>query len=356
MATPRFVSASNGFVPRATGQAISYIRNKSTFPLKDYVQFIESPATQGLYAVIDRDTPARVVTDSEYAWEDSSERPITNYGGLVFNWVPFTVFRRNYGTMLGHQAIDMCKDSWKLLDHTVGSQIQIAYTNRTNRVMNLLQTPGNWGNNTADANTLNGGAGTWDKASDDPTSANYNAIKKSLLEAMRQIALATNSIVTMDDLVLLLSPGLAQAMGNSAEIHAYLKHGQYSFPVIEGEKRFREKWGLPSVLYGFDIKIEDTVRVTDRPIAGHGTGTLASNNRVFVKNDNTAVIASRKGGIDGEFGSPSFSTVQMYWYEYEAAVFTFDDVENARTKVHVTDQFQEILAAPETGYLITSTM
>lgn len=359
MTTPsvRFLSSTNGFIPKATGQAISYIKKESKWPLKDYCQFIESPATQGVYAIIDRDSPVRVVTDSEFAFEDGAESPTTNYNGLAFAWVPFVVWRRAYASMLGWQAIDMAKDSWKPLQHLTGSLLSVAYTNRTNRVVTLLQNPANWGQNTADVNTLNNGAGTWDQASDDPASVHYNAIKKAILESVRQITLQTNGIVGMEDLRLLLSPGLAQAMANTAEIHNYLKNNSAaSLPNLEGEKRFREKWGLPSMIAGLPIIIEDSVIVGDRPASGVGAGTNVSSNRTFIKSDTSAVILSRQGGIDGDYGSPSFSTLQLYWYEFAAAVYAFSEMENFRERVMVVDQFQEILAAPESGFLLTNTL
>jgi hypothetical protein len=355
MATPStvFLSGTNGFVPRATGQAISYIREESDFPLMDYCQTIESPGTQAYYFIIDRDTPVRVVTDSEYAFADGSERPVTNFGGLQFAMVPFVVERRNYGTYLGHQAIAMAKDQWKPLEHTVGAQISIAMTNRTNRVAKLLENPANWGSNTGDVNTITGGGGTWDKASGTEGAPNYNCIKNSLFFALDQITQQTNAQVKQQDLVLKLVPTLAWAMANSSEIHAYLKNGVYSLPNLEGEKKFREKWGLPKYLYGFEVIIEDSVIVTDRPQPGVGAGTNVSTTRSYIGDSTKAQLMSRKGGIEGTYGSPSFSTLQLYWYEYMAAVYVWTEERNAREIVDVTDQFQEILAAPESGFLFT---
>lgn len=357
--TPRYLSAFNGFVPKPTGQAVSFIKNPSEFKLNQYVQYIESPTTVGLYAYIDKDTPARIVTDEEFAWEDGAERPITNYNGLSFAWQEFATKRRNYATMLGDQSIAMAKDSWNALEHHVGALCQQAMTNRTNRIWTMLETAGNWFSNTADANTLNNGAGPWDKASDDPANQAYNAIKKSLLAAAKNIWIATRGNVRMKDLVLVLSPGAATAVASAPEIHSYLRNGPYSLPNIEGKgeegtPNYNDEWGLPPTLYGFKLVIEDAVIVTDRPSSGGGIQGTASTNAKFIKSDTTAVILSRKGGIEGTYGSPSFSTVQMYWHEYLMAVYAFHDPENARVKLHTTDQFIEQLVAPEAGYLVTN--
>lgn len=350
------LSAFNGFVPRATGQVISYIRNPDEFPVNNYVQYLESDQTQGYYFVIDRDTPSRVVTDEEYAWEDGDERPVTPYNGLSFAIQNFVTQRRNVSTVLGDQAVAMADDAWAALEHHVGSIAQTIVTLRTKRVVNLLTTASNWnGINVADANQLNNGAGTWDKASDDPSSPYFNAIKKTLLAAKRQIVISTRGFVQRKDLMLMISPDLAQIMANTAEIHAYLKSSPFSMGVIEGkEPNIVDDWGLPPTLYGFKLIIEDTTIVNDRPTATGGVGSGASTNANFLMPTTSAVIMSRKGGIDGQYGSPSFSTVQVYWYEYLMSIFAWHEPRNARTLVDASEQYAEILAAPESGFLVTN--
>jgi hypothetical protein len=354
--TARWLSQTDGIIPEATGQAISYIRRPDKFKVNRYTQLIESPGTVGYYYYIDRDTPARVVADADFAlWVDGSERPIQNDNGLTFAIANFTTNRRNYATMLGNQAIDMGSKGWNVKAHLEGTLLQQCMTNRTNRIIGQLETVGNWGANTADANTLNSGAGTWVTASDQPASSNYNAIKKSILAALNKITLATNATVQPDDLVLVVSPGLAQVMSSSAEIHNYVRNGPFSLSRLEDKGLYgNDRWGLPTTLYGLELVVEDTVRVTDRAAVGGGILGSASTNRVYAKGDTSAVIVSRKGGIDGNYGAPSFSTIQYYWYEYLLAVYTFADAKNQRTEFHVSEQAIEILAAPETGFFITT--
>lgn len=351
------LSAFNGFIPSATGQAISYIRNPDEFQVNNYVQYLEAPETQGYYAVIDRDTPARVVTDEEYDFEDGAERPVTPYNGLFFAWQNFRTKRRNVGTVLGDQAVEMAQDAWKALEHHIGAISQIAITLRTWRVIQLLEATGNWNGNTADANVLNNGAGNWTTSSDDPNNTNYNAIKRSLIEAVRRILISSRGFVRARDLVLLVSPGLAQAMANTGEIHNYLRNsGPFSLGVLEGkEPNLNEDWGIPKILYGIPVIVEDAVRVTDRPTAAGGVGTGASSNASTIKADTSAVLMSRKGGIDGQYGSPSFSTLQVYWFQYLMSIFAWHEPRNARTLVDATEQYIEVLAAPESGFLITNT-
>jgi hypothetical protein len=224
--------------------------------------------------------------------------------------------------------------------------------NRTHRVLTLLEETSNWDGHTDSANSLNGGYGKWDTASDQPTDPHYNAIKKTLLSACERVNLATNAFVQPDDLVLVVSPGLAQRMANTAEIHNYVKYGPFSKEALE--KGANARWGLPPTLYGFDVIVEDAVRVSSRMSAD---GTQASgSSRTYIKSDTSALLLSRKGGINGTYGTNSFATVQLYFYDWEMATYVFDDPKHERTDGHVTDCFAEVLAAPQAGYLITSVL
>ncbi len=346
---------TNGFVPAATGQAIAFVRNPKEFRVNQYVQNIQSPEPIGLYAVLDPDQPARVVTDQEFAWADGDPRPVGSNNMGNFYWAEFRCFRRDYPYQIGEQAIKAAK-GWNPQAFFNGIILQQAMTNRTARVVSLLETVANWGSNTADANTLNGGAGKWDTASNDESKPGFLAIKKALLEAVRRVNLLTNSVVKPNDLVLVISPGLAIAMSETSEIHTYLEKSRFALEQVRGEKQGQNAlWGLPDKLYGIELVVEDASRVLSRPNAVGTPVTIASGNRVYCKSDTSAALISRKGGIDGMYGAPSFSTVQCYFYEYELAVEAFTDAKNKRIESHVVEQFKELLAAPAAGFLITNT-
>lgn len=350
MATLRYPSAFNGFVPSTTGQVIAFIRKPEKFKLNSYVQYIETKKLVGLYAHLGRDEMARVVTDEEFAFEDGDERPKGLYNQVPFRWVPFRVYRRDYPWTLGHQAIEQA--DLKLKPIHMSSALQKAMTNRTRRVINLLENPANWGSNTASANTLNGGRGPWDTASDDPTDANYLAIKRSLDASMIAIHLATNAIVTYDDERLLISPNLATAVSATPEYHNYLRESPFAREQKEGLANPNKLWNLPPSIYNFPLVVEDAVIVTERAKA---SGVEATAARTFIKDDCTAVILTRQGAVDGDFG-PSFSTLQCYHHGPLLAVKAFDDARNERVDGHVEEQFKEVLAAPVSGFLISDVM
>lgn len=350
--TQRYIGSHGGFIPAATGQIISYLRDPSRFPLNRYVQYLPSPKPVGVYAKMDRDSPVRVVNDADFVWADGSDRPNGDWNQLRFEWVEFSVKRRDYPTRLGRLALEHNEVQAK--EQHRGMVMTQAMVNRTNRVIDMLETDSNWLTGHVDsANALNGGAGKWDTASDQPSSPHYNAIRKTLFAAARKINLDTNTMVEPADLVLVISPEAAQAISNTAEIHNYVKY-QATKSDIDSKDNINERWGLPKHLYGFEVVVENTPIVNTRPQAAD-THTNMSGNRSYVKASDSGLLVSRKGGINGVYGSPSFSTVQMYFLApYEAQVYEFDDPHNERLDMHVVDAYAEILAASEAGFKINN--
>lgn len=362
----RYLSGTNGFVPSATGQAIAFVRDPAKFKVNSYVQNIRSPKVIGLYAVLDRDQPARVPTNQEFLWTDGDPRPAGNNNTGTFQWRDFLCIRRDYPYTVGEQAIEQA-EGWNPKAFFNAIVLQQAMTNRTNRIATLLQTSANWpSSSVSTVNALNGIStpnGKWSQGSNDPSNANYLSIKKSLLAAQKQILLQTNSMVQPSDLVLVISPALANAISESSEYHTYLEKSRFALGQLHGDlPNQNENFGIGTILYGLQVVVEDTVIVTTRPSTLNSADTtgggapLANPGRQFVWQDSTPVIISRKGGLDGNYGSPSFSTVQNYFYKYELAVEAFDDVKNKRVESHVIEQFAEILAAPAAGMLLTGAM
>lgn len=356
MATPRFVGSTNSFLPVATGQVIGYIRDPKEFAVTKWVQNIQAPAPVFQYAKLDQDQPVRMVDEAQHTWEDGADRPQNNSNHTSFEWVETRVFRRNYGYTLGLQAVETARklgafDPEIIEAKSTASQ---AMTNRANRIITLCETSGNWGSNTATATVLNGGAGQWSLASADPTSPNYLAIRKSLLEAMKRINLGTNGKVKPKDLRLVLSPGAALKLSTTSEMADYVKSQAGSQKIMEDTLgNVNDQWGLPARYQGVEIIVEDAVKVNIYPYAAATKASTALSQRLYCKSDDTAFLVSQAGGIDGSFGAPSFSTVQCYFYEYEMAVESRTDSWNKKVEGAVVEQFQEVLAAAPAGFLIT---
>lgn len=342
----RLPSNYNGFIPQATGTIVNYIRNADEFPLNQYVQLVESPATLGIYFEVDHDEPVRLSPNGQaFAFADGAERPLPPTL-LGFRAIEYQTNRFDFGFVLGNQTIQT--NSWAAFEQHMQMAASQAMTWRTNQVISALQTSSNWATtNTGDANTVNGGAGFLDQASDDPNSPNYNAIKKTITKMLVTIRQNTNGKVRARDLCLVMNPDQARKLANTAEIHNYLKFGPYA----RDQQEATVEEGLPNPLYGLKVVVEDSPILTDVPTAGP-TGYSA--NRAWVKDDTSLLVVSRPGGIDGAYGAKSFSTAQLYWYEHQMQVWTYEDVRNLRQEGHCVDQYAVVLPATVAGYYLTN--
>lgn len=363
MATPRYAGANNGFLPVATAQVVSYIRDPKKFKVNRYVQVLQAPAPHASYWKLDRHQPARVTSDAEFAWADGAKSPSGHHNLANFALEPFQTERRAYPFTLGNQAVKNAQKIGNLDLVSAHSKIvaQQAITNRTNRIITLLTTSSNWGSNYATASTLNSGAGYWDYSSSVETDSNAYAINKALMEAVRRINLGTNAKVQFSDLRLLLSPGAAIRMSNSGEIRNYVKYSRNAQSTLKDTMgNPNEQWGLPSHISGVEIVVEDCVIVTDKPYAGDSTEPTHS----YVMPDDYAVLISRPGEIDADFGAPSYSTVQCYFFsengeeggELEVETHEPNEGWDRMIEGRCVEQFAEVLAAPPTGFLITDIM
>lgn len=347
------VGSYNGYLPELTGQVIAYVRKPEAFRLNQYVQYVPTKKKNAAFVQLGVDVFVRAVTDEEDAWEDGdSRKQMGEYNKIPYKMIPFRTVRRNTAWKLGSEAIEETT-AFKLRPAHVDMATSMRMTKRTNKVITSLQTAANWSSNTATANSLNGGKGTWDKGSVDPNSPNYLAIYKSLVTAAQKIHLATNGRVTPTDLVTVVSPGAAIAMSSSPEMVSYVARSPYAREVLEkGFDPQYQLWGLPSTYRGFKFVVEDAPIVTSREKAD---GTEATTTRTYIKNDTTAIMVSRPGGLDGEYGTiGNFSTVQIYYYGGMLEVEAFSDNEDRLVRGHVSDDIYVAIASPISGYLITS--
>jgi len=374
MATPRFFSPTNVFIPSATGQIIGYIRTPGQFKLMDYVQLVRSASQDETgkpicaYAVIDPDSAVRPgpragtaqaqgdpagltlpTADAAWRWAPGDNRPPGNIV-VNFRWQTVEMLRRAYSYQYDQQT----SDAADLPINQIYRQhaASLAMTVKTDRVIQLLTNVNNWpASNTGDANVINGGKGKWNTASSDPASPNFMAIRLSVQQAAINIVQLTNAAVRPEDLRVLISPNTAMKMGSTSEIYNYVQGSVFSQERQQGRNQLNEQYGMPRYYAGLEFVVEDTPIVLDHPVYA---GTPATTNRQWCMPDTSAVMVSRKGGLNGVYGAPSFSTVQIYYYKYELAVEEMTDTWNKLHLGSVVDQFAEVLAATRAGYLITN--
>lgn len=357
MATPVWLSTTNGFLPAETGQAIAFIRDKSRFQMLNYVQLVNCPKPLVRYAYLDPDEAVRVPTSQEFRWNWNQPRPVSQGNVGNFKWIEVEVERYSFGYTIGETVLDTV-EGWNpkvVYDEGVLSK---AMTNCTNNFVDMMEDTATWGSsNYGTATSLNGGAGYWSSASSDENSSSFLAIKKTLDAARNRIVLGTNGAVSPSDMKLILSPDAAIALSNTSEIHSYMSRSQWAYPIIQGslQGKSMDTWSLPQKLYGMEVIVEDAPIATNRAAAAGTTSTLLTE-KLYAKDKTSAVICSRPGALDGRYGSSNFSTFQKYFWKYEMKISTFHDPQNEVYKTYVDDCYKAVCPAPQSGFLITGIM
>lgn len=361
----RYLSQSDGFLVKATSQLIAHVRKEAEFRINRYVQYVPTPSTIGAYTVLSRDDFVRLTNDERYAWEDGDDRPQGLSEKIGFQMVTFRTFRRNYPWRIGYMALEQTAKfgSWDPKPAHMDKAMSQCMTNRTARVASLLQTAASWpSTNQATCNQLNNGAGPMTTGSDDPNSPNYLAIFKTLSKAAQRIHLLTNGKVKPNMTRTIISPNLALELAQTSEIQNYCRQSPVSQKLLEeGWDPQYNQWGLPSSYKGFQFVVEDSPYVNTEPNTTTNSGSegqvpeaaLGTSGRQYVWQDTSAIMVSQVGGLDGEYGAPSFSTVQLYHYKGLAQVTAFESPEHERIQGNVTENIKEVLAAPFSGFYIS---
>ncbi len=355
MAQFRYLSGYNGYMPRETGMVVGFIRKPENFSLNKWVQYIPTKEPLAFYFVLGFDESVRIPQGatagvSFFSWEDGDPRPRGEANKHQFQMVPFRTDRKDFPWTLGYIAMETA--AWKPKLVHMDDAISRAMTGRTLRVCTLAENSANWGVNFAPANTLNNGAGNWSGASDDPSNPKYLAVKKSLLSAARAIHLATNGKVKMHELRVVMSPGTAILLAETPEFVNYCRESPQALQIVkDGLGQNQNLWSLPDRYNGFELVVEDSPIVYDYP---NSSGTEATTNRQYIKSDTTAYVVSRPGGLDGEYGTKNYSTIQLYHYGALLEVEVFDEPKDRRVDGHCTENIKEVLPVSQSGFLIQS--
>lgn len=334
---------NNTFVPKleATGQLqIDYSRNTDSFPLNKYVKIIPVDKAKGFYLSFTNEESARITETNmaRHIWQDGAEAP-DNLHEREFAFNAYECLRYLDSWALGWMGRDQA--DFDVSSAYVRSAAARMMTGRATQVMTVLTTAGNWGSNTASATTA--GGGKWDVSG-----TNDLFIKKSILASVEAINKATNGVARSQDLVLIVSPTGAKEMATGkdatdSELHSFLAQSFVAFDAQQGIGL--DNYGLPSRLYGVEVVVEDTVRVSSNNGATRSDGYLI---------DDDAVIVLRNGGLVGgrnaTDGEPS--AISLFMYE-EMTLEQLDDPNNRRTVGRVVETYDTVLTSSAGGYLVT---
>lgn len=323
---------------------VGFSRNPAEFPIMDVVQLVPTERMSGYYLAFNPGEAARIITsnDAEHLWAPGDPRP-TGVGNLnSFTNVSFMTQRRAYAWTTDWITEEQA--SWPIIAQQSQNVAQQAMTARTLLAVNAL-TSTSWGNNyaaTATAiGTQSGGSavtGPWNTST-----STQLFIRQSVWQMRKLINKATLGVVRPKDLIFWMSPDTATAIMSSGEMQDTLKQSPYAMPQLKGEGENIDPWSILSVMYGSKMVIDDAVIVTTPK------GATTQNNN-YVIPYGAVFCLSRKGGIQGIYGAPSYSTLQMFYYKDEMTSETFNDTVNRRYMGSVVSNYQMVVTSPYVGF------
>ena len=320
----------------ATGALqVEFTRTVNSFAITRYAQIVPTTKMTGYYLRQDVPDNVRITDTKEFAWPLGNDRPTGKQNS--FEFVSYSTERFAYPFYIPQESANQA--AWDVVAQHARSKAQLAMTARTMRAASVLSTSGNWGSNyVATAATSPISAGSWTNSS--VTNA---YIQKTIQAVMRQVSLSSGGAVAPNQLIMVISPTIAQIVSQAPETKEYVKNYPAALSFYQGSDTF-SRWGIPPTLFGLgDVVVDDSVKVTSKK----GAATLSSS---YVYG-NGAYFLSRPGGLVGVEGSSSFSTLQIFAYE-DMTVEQFNDPMNRRLEGRVIDNSVSAVVAPVGGYAI----
>lgn len=350
-------SGYNTFVPsfEASGHLIvSFSRNPKDFPLNQYLAIKGVKKSQGYFLNLTAEEAARVLNSnfSEAVWADGNDAPNAEEGNETFNFLPFLTTRYTKGFNVGYKASEQA--DWKILAQYAGIKAAQMMTGRSILAYNALTTTSNYDTSHVDTAT------NWSSKATTPGFLNAGTgtnpiLKAALNKMMLRVHLDTLGSVKLKDMIFLIDPTIADALGRSQEVHQFLANSPFALAQVRGDSPNQNAlWGLPTEIYGYKIVVEDTVQVTTKKKSLLNNPNTSAT-RQIITGGNTAVLLARPGALVSEAGGVDFSTLQAFMYE-EMTVETRDDPDNRRTKGRVVEDYGIYVVAPASGILCTNVL
>lgn len=346
MATVPVVAGQyNTFVPSAeatNNMVVGFSRDPKKFALPNYVQYVPVKLNAGRYWRVTAELAGRILnTDlQDFAWPDGVDAPSGTAGRETFGLYGYTTQRLAFPFSLGEIAADQA--SWDILAFHARIHMQRCMTARTQAVYNVLSTSGNYDGQTSAVGSISGVAGQHDLS----TTARKD-IKKTFDYMADQIRKSTLGAVEPQDLHVVVGPDWARKVASGQEIVDHVKHSPAAREELEKGLAPNTRYGLPTTLYGYNIHVEDAVKVTSR------RGATAV--KTYIWDGDNVVMLARPGELEGVEGAPSFSACTLFMKE-ENTVEQKHDRDNRVHKGRVVDDYDVVMTAPAAAFLATNAL
>jgi len=331
---------SNTYVPVALAGdklTVDFARDPKRFKIARYSQVIPVERDTGYYLWLSPDDAGRILYSDlrEFVWYDGADAPRRMDAQREFEFRPYRTQRYSYEFVLGWKAVQQA--TWDVVAAHARAAAQRAMTARTQAAVNVLFDESQYDStHVIDVNTTYGGKWT---TSDSST----RRILKSLNDAADIILNDTLGAVTKDDLVVVMGTSVAKAVAQAPEILELLRY-QAGWDFVRGvTERTNVSYGVPEILYGYTVVVDETRKVTSRK---GGTRTVES---VFPADK--VVMLARPGGMEGTANVINFAALVFFMKE-EMTVEVKEDADNRRTLGRVVEDFDCRLVAPAAAVIL----
>ncbi|WP_460166504.1 hypothetical protein [Thermostilla marina] len=338
-----YPSSSNVYVPNLEASQrliVDFARNVRDFAVSRYAQIMPVTKIGGLYLEMTVEEAGRILdTDlSQFVWYDNQPAPEGNDGLEAFEFKQFQCRRLAFSYSVGLRTVDNA--DWSILATQESIKARQAMTARTQAVVNEIFDPAKY---PAD-HVVDCSSAKWNAA----TTTNLN-IRKAVNAGIAKVFDATLGAVDHQNMILVMGDAVARAMSESQEIVDYLKGSPDALGALRYQFRDEtptsESFGLPSRLYGVEVVVDKTRKVTSKK--------RATTVREPVLPSNAAALVSRVGGLEAPYAPTSFSTCCLFMKE-EMTVEQLQDTNNRRILGRVVEDYDAKLVAPATGVLFTN--
>lgn len=320
----------------ATGALqVEFTRSVNSFALTRYAQIVPVTKMTGYYLRQDTTDNVRVSDSNEFAWPLGNDRPTGKQNS--FDFIPYTTQRFAFPFYIPQETANQA--AWDTVAQHARSKAQLAMTRRTMAAATVLSTSGNWGDNYAASPAATAiGSGSWLAST-----VENGYIQKTIQKVMQLVGYSSGGAVSPNNLIMVISPAVAQVISQAPEIKEYVKFQPNATNFLQGSDTF-SRWGIPPTLFGLaDVVVDDSVKVASKKGASSTTTS-------YVLGDG-AYFLSRPGGLVGVEGAASFATLQIFAYE-DMTVEQFSDPLNRRLEGRVIDNSIPAIVAPVAGYAI----
>lgn len=331
---PQYPSGWNTYVPgtqSTNNLIINFARNPKDFKTLNYTQIIKVDKNVGMYTRMTNEVCSRFLNSNDSVWADGNERPMGFHNLESFARETYRTIRRTFPVTLGYNITEQA--DWNMFSQYERMLATQAMTARSQMIVDTMMAEAAY--DAGHIFNVKSSYGAWNLS----TTAD-GFIKNTLYSAINTIVKDTLGVVQQKDLVLICGPEAAKKIALSQEIVDYIKGSPESWKATQGQLG-TSPFGLPETLYGVKVIVEDGVKVTN--LKG------AATKREWIFPEDKAILCSRVGGLEG-FEGPNFSTCVLFAKE-EMTTERFDDSENRRTKLSVTEDYTPMVIAPVSGII-----